>query len=246
LAPTRSSWSSRLSLHDALPIYLCGATVDALCGACHPDCDHDSDCPSGEVCGLGAGAYVGRIGENACWPVICETEQQNHCGLLSSDCGECACQPNCSGKACGDDASDGCGGACTSFCGARDTGCERNSDCPVGYTCMQAQASRIGGPEDTNVCLPETCAAPIPDLTTCGSEADECGLCPTCENACDGRECGPDINGCNVDCGTCAEGLTCSAGQCIEVAAKVIEVPDDEGGELTIESIDIPLEQTSE
>src|SRR5690606_10540814 len=44
---------------------LCGATVDALCGACHPDCDHDSDCPSGEVCGLGAGAYVGRIGENA-------------------------------------------------------------------------------------------------------------------------------------------------------------------------------------
>jgi hypothetical protein len=110
-----------------------------------------------------------------------------------------SCQPNCAGKACGD---DGCGGSCGQ--------CSAPATCKLGKCCTPACA----GFE----CGDNGCGG------TCGSCAadKECKehLCVTpCKTTCDGKECGPD--GCEGVCGECLSGKVCSVeGKCVESTCK--------------------------
>ena len=94
----------------------CGGNC-ALCDVHQGECQRDTDCGPGLVCGKGAAARFGLTGvTNACWSAVCEGTDpaQIPCGTTTSTCGTCAvCQPNCTGK---DYGPDGCGGSC-GFCG---------------------------------------------------------------------------------------------------------------------------------
>ncbi len=84
------------------------------------------------------------------------------------------------------------------------------------------------------------CETPQPPACTpsckpgweCGSDGCEgvCGTCSDdlictgervcspdpCDDACLGRQCGPDTQGCGKDCGTCAAGDGCDYGKCVD------------------------------
>jgi alpha-tubulin suppressor-like RCC1 family protein len=97
----------------------CGAAT-ATCGHCAPrSCESDADCVSGESCGANNGTNFGLSPETkVCWPSSCSIASffSNHCGDTTAPCGSCACIPYCTGKTCGDDLSDGCGGFCSGIC----------------------------------------------------------------------------------------------------------------------------------
>ena len=116
------------------------------------------------------------------------------------------CQPDCAGKACGD---DGCGGTCGS--------------CAEGWACQNGQCGEL------DTCTPQ-CAGkqcgPDGCEGSCGScynaqGAVDAGLCradgtcidPNCVPACAGKQCGDD--GCGNACGTCADYQVCTDGQCV-------------------------------
>ena len=97
------------------------------------------------------------------------------------------CEPNCSGKTCGD---DGCGGSCGSCilpqtCNALGTCCVPNCS---GKTCGDDGCGGSCG----SCILPQTCSV----LGTC------------CAPNCSGKTCGDD--GCGGSCGSCADPLECS------------------------------------
>ncbi|HEU5074315.1 MAG TPA: GLUG motif-containing protein, partial [Polyangiaceae bacterium] len=205
----------------------CGVD-DELCGLCSiPGCSSDADCPDGQVCGIGAGLFFDYTAVNVCWDAVCETAQENNCGA-GGLCGMCTCTPNCSGKSCGDDASDGCGGVCQGFCNNRDGGCNANYECATGSVCVPEAGDRIGLPPGTNVCLPEECIDNDLSAMDCGETSATCGECPDCASACEGRACGPDPAGCAVDCGTCESGA-CMDGQCVDFTATSLVIPGVDG-----------------
>lgn len=110
-----------------------------------------------------------------------------------------ACQPSCSGRACGD---DHCGGTCGS--------------CTSGISC-DAYTGRCGGSSCSPSCSGKTCG---PD--GCGGACGTCGVGLACDAQgtcacvpqCSGRACGPD--GCGGSCGTCNGMLRCNTndGRC--------------------------------
>jgi hypothetical protein len=161
-----------------------GAPCGRLCSD-HPPCTSNSDCPSGQVCGVGNGPRFGEAAANVCWPASCASGgASSHCGPVSAPCGTCQCLPNCSGKSCGDDSSDGCGGECRGLCSNRQSGCTSNLQCAAGLYCDIGGGPKIGLPANTNVCLPTACAAANILSPLCGSTASQCGTCPTCTRQC--------------------------------------------------------------
>ena len=116
---------------------------------------------------------------------------------VGGEAGEC--EPDCTGKKCGD---DGCGGGC--------------GECPAGSSCQDFQ------------CVSEPCE-PKCDGKECGDDGcgGICGNCPmaapvceggkcqveACVPACAGKECGND--GCSGTCGNCPMAApVCEAGKC--------------------------------
>jgi hypothetical protein len=110
---------------------------------------------------------------------------------------QCACEPDCWGKGCGD---DGCGGDC--------------GDCPPGFHC-EAGACLEGGCDPACVdkdCGPDGCNG---SCGTCpqGYECNDWGKC-LCMPACGGPgACGDD--GCGGTCGSCDAGFACMDGWCV-------------------------------
>src|SRR5262249_16958314 len=112
----------------------------------------------------------------------------------------------------GDDAADGCGGVCTSFCDDGEGNCHSDSDCPAGSFCGQAVGARFGLPPDTNVCMPADCQDFDPEFPDCGVADPACGECvPPGSTLCGDairdpvlEECddGPDgaVDACSDDC----------------------------------------------
>ncbi len=188
---------------------------DAPCGEQCSDrveCASNADCPGGQVCGTNNGQLFGASALRVCWPASCETNPASACGTVQSSCGVCRCKPDCASKSCGDDPADGCGGVCRGLCSDRVAGCSRGSDCNDGSVCMEDAGPRVGLPTGSDVCLPSMCMAPTEEQ--CGSIADPCGLCETCEPECSGRACGVDPK-CGASCGQCGAGSSCgSEGQC--------------------------------
>jgi RHS repeat-associated protein len=190
----------------------CTAGLVCTSGQCEPPtssiggiCTTDADCPSGVHCSSGICGGDGAV----CG--VCAS------GLTCTD-GACACIPNCDGKTCG--ADDGCGNACPQACGAGQIGCTTDVDCPVGYACGIGVGAQLGLAPGANVCWPFKCREMDPHLPGCGVGNDpSCGTCPVCSPVCDDKQCGSD--GCGGQCGTCAEGTTCSpTGSCISSFAR--------------------------
>jgi len=233
------------------PIGLGCGFVGAPCGRCDRgiECDSDTDCPAGEVCGIGKGLDFGLIFDNVCMPAGCRTDEvATGCGTVASNCGECSCTPQCEDKECGDDPADGCGGRCREFCGHREIGCKEDGDCPLGDACVIGAGPRIGQPAGTNACLLEKCLDPNPKRIPCGSVSAECGLCPVPEDdVCANRECGEDPSyGVVCGGGTCGDGLACVQGKCTpdfrptDLRLQIARRPGMSGDPLPIDPIPVP------
>ncbi len=143
------------------------------------------------------------------------------------------CEPDCEGKACGD---DGCGGWCGecplgSFCidGFCLTASQCEPDCAGllcgGDGCGGLCGLCLGGEFcDLGICSSGSCE-PDCDQMECGDDGcgGLCGTCPPghnclegsclCQVSCEGKACGD--NGCGGSCGQCGPGLTCVGGQCL-------------------------------
>ena len=144
----------------------------------------------------------------------CTTNDQCDTGVTCSPTGVCGCQPQCAGKTCGGDTSDGCGGTCPSVCGVGQVGCVNDLQCAAGSKCIIGAGPQKGGAPGTNACLPPICANMNPQLPNCGVGSADCGACPTCVKQCTGRACGSD--GCGGECGPTPNGQACVGGQLVE------------------------------
>ena len=117
----------------------------------------------------------------------------------------CECQPDCTGKSCGD---DGCGGSCGS--------------CGVGESCSAAGTCIACTPDCTGKsCGDDGCGG------SCGScapgELCQDGTCTaTCMPDCTGKSCGDD--GCGGLCGTCDSGSLCHLGSCVDPAVLLVDI----------------------
>lgn len=109
------------------------------------------------------------------------------------------CEPDCSGRECGD---NGCGGSCGSCSG--DPTCNASGQC----VCADGRTNCAGNCVNTNRNENHCGGCDIP----CAA-GEEClaGVCE-CVPVCDGLECGDD--GCDGSCGSCTGGKTCESGQC--------------------------------
>jgi RHS repeat-associated protein len=218
----------------AAPAIGCG-TDRAPCGTQCSDrtpCDSTADCAPDEVCGTGNGVRFQAGTHDVCWKSTCETDPVGTgCGDVTAPCGRCECAPNCAGKVCGNDASDGCGGICPGLCIDRQPGCQSDHECQPGSVCIRGGGPRIGLPEGTNVCLPARCASAGVSAPDCGATTAVCGTCTPCVPDCTGRSCGPDPR-CGVECGAPCETETfCNHGQCVPVFNPgPALVPDGQGG----------------
>jgi len=186
------------------------------------------DCTQGEgSCGWKGEFYDcgtdGSEDPTGAFPIFCDgTGGCDPACAAGEKCvgGECvACEPDCAGKACGD---DGCGGSCGECAGE---GICANGLCNSGPGCAIEEGPGCGG------CPCEACVCAL-DAFCCDTQYDqycvdacigECGGCATdpvegCgDGACADEE---DCGSCPADCG-CEAGLACEAGACVEVICEV-------------------------
>ena len=127
-----------------------------------------------------------------------------------------SCEPQCSGKNCGD---DGCGGSCGTC--AVGLFCSNSGSCTTTPTCLYEgdtnfcsrlnKDCQFSGLDNCNVYKTVNCGTCVSPQTCGGSgTAGLCGCTPNCSI----KNCGDD--GCGGSCGTCCNGLTCnSSGYCV-------------------------------
>lgn len=170
----------------------------------------------------------------------CAVESLPVTGCASGRCnddGTCvACEPQCSGKECGD---DGCGGfcgsclasgkpvctdgrcaACVPQCDGRTCGADgcggTCGSCRVGETCADGTCSP---PHPTASCAGH-CGEVTESGCSCGGDCAARGNCCVdyvlcgCQPTCTGKQCGDD--GCGGICGFCASTDRCAAGTCVD------------------------------
>jgi RHS repeat-associated protein len=172
----------------------CDTAATALCSAgCGStnltDCSVATDCPNAQTCPASPnGAAFGLDPfRTVCTPqALCANPTPPSCGTTASPCGECQCVPNCSGKQCGDDPSDGCGGVCFDLCADGQLGCTGDTDCRAGSVCSTDSAWRFAAsaPAGARACWPGYCEDIDPRRIDCGPGAP-CGQCdPMAQNKC--------------------------------------------------------------
>jgi hypothetical protein len=151
------------------------------------------DCDDGNVCtGDSCDPQLGCVHAAVSDGTACAT------GNWLCAAGECACNPQCTGKDCGE---DGCGGSC-GVCSGQGNLCV-DGKCQCTPQCTGKQCGEDG----------------------CGGVCGSCGCGEVCEasqcvlHACDGQECGLDPDGCGVACGSCQEGFTCDKGKCLPLCS---------------------------
>jgi choice-of-anchor A domain-containing protein/RHS repeat-associated protein len=168
------------------PFVECGFE-GALCGQncenarpCDPTATNA--CGPDEVCV--EGLSVGTVNAQAvCAPPVCANNPSSpDCGSLDSRCGVvCPCTPDCSGKQCGDDPINNCGGYCAGLC---DNGseCTSDRDCRPGSVCGRNIGLAFGLTAGTDVCWPEHCSQDAVGPECPGNEAEPCtgDYCSTC------------------------------------------------------------------
>lgn len=177
--------------------------------ACDPDCVAATPCAADEAC-----------------DPRCPRGADPDCAG-SADDGKSCCVPACEGKACGPDGCGGECGACPSTYGCYDGRCLVDDGCGVitDWGCCQGTLAVWC---DDGELWQVDCAAEEP-AAGCGWDTESgyyCGgsgvdpdgiyapdcLYGPCTPDCHGKECGGD--GCNGNCGDCAEGEVCRSGSC--------------------------------
>ena len=173
-----------------------GSECDVLtgkCSSCKPNCPPCSTKPRPDGCG-------GLCPAKSCPPGKRCNEETNEC----EPCVKKPCPP-CSKIA----TDDGCGGTCPAsrgcdgrVCGPSKDGCVSScGTCSSGFVCENGQ------------CVP--CRKrPCPPCTTTPVDDGCGGLCPVMKG-CDGRTCGPSLDGCISSCGSCPPGFACKDGKCV-------------------------------
>jgi len=172
-----------------VPGAVCGQNCEnaVRCDLAAPSCGSNEAC----VDGLSIGSPPRST--PICAPPICNTAPAQNCGTPSSTCGDCRCAPNCAGKQCGGDLSDGCGGQCPNVC-ADGQQCTSTAQCMASSVCGRGIGPRFGLPSGTDACWPGACAD--------GKVGPECpgNAAPQCSGE---------------FCGECGAGLFRSGGSCL-------------------------------
>jgi hypothetical protein len=164
---------------------ICAATngLGSQCQRVPQGCQADTDCASGQVCGVSNGAQFQFVSSRICWPSQCATDPAGTgCGTVQSPCGVCpsSCTPNCATKKCGDPQDDGCGGICVGYCNSGDSGCTSSAQCKTGSVCSQVAAAYYGKPAGQATCWPLTCEGRTLSQRNCGTATSVCGpQCPS-------------------------------------------------------------------
>lgn len=201
---------------------------------CVPDCSGwecgNGGCPDQpNECGTCIDGWACEEGECVCQPDCSGLDcgPDLICGESCGKCddgwacvgGECKCQPDCAGLECGTDP------VCGESCGI----CNDGWTCQAGGCICQPDCSGLDcGPDP--VCS-EPCGicndgwacewGQCVEQETCGNGECDAGedsaSCPQdcmCIPDCTGLDCGPDP-ACGISCGTCGDGQTCQAGECV-------------------------------
>lgn len=186
-----------------------------------PECEVDSECPEGEVCGPG-----GRCGSACKADADCPSPRtcvDAACTLPTGSCeraSDCAqgsvcglgsrCLTACTAAAdCGP--NEGCvGGACTSLSSGT---CRFTSECPADQACVQGRCAE-SCQSDRDCTFGTTCQGGV-----CASRAPECIVASDCAT---GEACSPQgacVTACTTDAACAATGEACSGGACVRVGA---------------------------
>lgn len=184
-----------------------------------PECEVDSECTEGKICGPGGRCTAACKADADCSaPRTCLA---GACVLPTGSCerdGDCAatalcglgsrCLPRCaSATDCG--VNEACvGGACTSVSSGA---CRFNSECPAAQACVQGRCAE-SCLEDRDCSFGTTCQSSV-----CAPRAPECIVSADCAT---GRACSPQgacVTACTADANCAATGEACSAGACVRV-----------------------------
>jgi len=177
----------------------CPATVDntGCCDSrgrvvwCQDDKLYCIDCPNFDMsCGWMASPYGSGYD--------CGGAYDDPTGAHPRDC---QCEPQCNGRACGE---DGCGGVC--------------GVCESGFACDSAKGQCV------SVCIPSCMGMECGD-DGCGSTCGSCGKNGVCQSgkclctpSCEGKQCGDD--GCKGSCpNTCSGTEVCKDYLCVTMSA---------------------------
>ena len=164
-------------------------TGGALCARGEGDCDRDSECAAGLVCGYDnlerflTGACSGC---DACVSAHCRDGIQNadetgaDCG--GADCGACLTCPVFPNGA-----SDHCSANCR--CPAREGDCDGNEQCAPGLVCGTGLGPQFALPFGHDVCVAPHCADRVQNADETGIDCGgaDCGTCSSCATT-PGRE----------------------------------------------------------
>lgn len=162
------------------------------CGSGQGDCDHDTHCATGLVCGTDNGDRFGMpsYSWDVCWPAHCENGTQDG-NETSPDCGG-SCGPcTCGGT---NGTEDYCTPTCP--CASGEGDCDNNGQCTSGNVCGTDNGARFGFSKTTDVCWSSTCASKVPGAADYCSAACPCttgqGDCDTATECAPGLTCGTD------------------------------------------------------
>jgi formylglycine-generating enzyme len=164
-----------------------------LCTSGQGDCDDNSECASGLVCGLAKGVQFGLpSGHDACVAPHCVNGVQDggetgvDCG--GPDCGSCIVCP-------ANNTASTCSATCRCPSGWGD--CDGNGQCATGLVCGTALGGQFGLNPTFDVCVASHCTNGVMDGGETGIDCGgaDCGTCPvTGGSSCPGsstNRCGP-------------------------------------------------------
>lgn len=163
----------------------CSASEVCIQGRCHPRCTVDTDCSRAEMCDGSTGRCVTRTvplpdamvdASLPCEGVECADGLL--CHPTAAECVQCTLGMTDSCDAVG--FCDFGTGACVGPSPAACSPCDRNSDCPMGYSCND----RTGGSLGEKVCL-QACPGADAGLCPAGMPCNEItGLCEPPVSSC--------------------------------------------------------------
>ena len=196
----------------------------ALCVGGEGDCDADSQCVSGLVCGVDNGPNFGMIlNYDVCVPPHCEN------GVLDADetvtdCGGADCGTFCA-NVCASLPPNGTVDHCTLGCPcpAREGDCDGDAQCQSGLVCGADNGPSFGMGNAYDVCVVPHCENGVRDadetITDCGGV--DCGS--ICDAGCGALPVNGQLGHCSADCpcpategdcnadSECQSGLVCGA-----------------------------------
>jgi alpha-tubulin suppressor-like RCC1 family protein len=172
------------------------------CSAGQGDCDTNTECAAGLVCGANNGSKFGFPGgTDACVPAHCSNGVQDametsiDCGAGCGNLGTCDTMAMCTGPVGGENYCTTCG------CQAGQGDCDTNAQCAAGLVCASDNGPKFGFAAGSDVCVAPHCTNTVVDggetELNCGGG---CGACSTATHLATGRNHGCVVAGGGVAC----------------------------------------------